>query len=144
MQLKIYLNKSLEENAGIYFDKAKKLKKKIEGAREALAESQKRKEKLLREKAEATTEAEVQVRKRERKWYEKFRWFYTSDGFLVIGGRDSTTNELAIKKHTDKNDMVFHTDMAGSPFFVIKSDNREILKGMEAWAADNKRISCKA
>ena len=26
-----------------------------------------------------------------------------------------------IKKHTDKDDLVFHTDMAGSPFFVIKN-----------------------
>ena len=40
---------------------------------------------------------------------------------MCIGGKDATSNELVIKKHTDKEDLVFHTDMAGSPFFVIKN-----------------------
>ncbi len=63
---------------------------------------------------------------RKKEWYEKFRWFTSSDGFLCIGGRDATTNEIIVKKHTDPNDLVLHTDMAGSPFFVIKSENKEI------------------
>ena len=41
-------------------------------------------------------------RKKSREWFEKFHWFYTSEGFLCIGGRDSTSNEIIIKKHTDK------------------------------------------
>jgi len=65
-------------------------------------------------------EAEKQKPKRKQEWYEKFRWFFSSEGFLVIGGRDATTNEIIIKKHTEKGDVVFHTDMAGSPFFVVK------------------------
>ncbi|MFT4311763.1 MAG: NFACT RNA binding domain-containing protein [Candidatus Woesearchaeota archaeon] len=65
-------------------------------------------------------------KKRKREWYEKFRWFYASNGMLVIGGRDATTNEIVIKKHTQTGDLVFHTDMAGSPFFVIKADSQQI------------------
>ena len=34
-RLTLYLDRSLEENAGAYYEKAKKLKKKIEGARKA-------------------------------------------------------------------------------------------------------------
>ena len=41
-----------------------------------------------------------------------------------------------IKKHTEKNDLVLHTDMAGSPFFVIKSDNKEIPMSTIKEAAD--------
>jgi len=41
-----------------------------------------------------------------------------------------------IKKHTEKNDLVLHTDMAGSPFFVIKSDNKKILESTIKEAAD--------
>ncbi|MEK6808318.1 MAG: NFACT RNA binding domain-containing protein, partial [Nanoarchaeota archaeon] len=48
------------------------------------------------------------------------------EGFLVIGGRDSTTNDILIKKFTEKNDLIFHTEMAGSPFFVVRSENKEI------------------
>jgi hypothetical protein len=40
---------------------------------------------------------------------------------LCIGGRDAGTNELVIKKYLEESDMVFHTDMAGSPFFVLKA-----------------------
>ncbi|MBW2992911.1 DUF814 domain-containing protein, partial [Candidatus Woesearchaeota archaeon] len=59
-----------------------------------------------------------------KEWYEKFRWFYSSEGFLCIGGRDATTNEIVVKKHTEPNDIIFHTEMAGSPFFIIKTKGK--------------------
>ena len=74
--------------------------------------------------------------RRKSRWFEKFRWFFTSEGFLVIGGRDATTNELVIKKHTEAGDIVLHTDMAGSPFFVIKSDGRAVGRQSIREAAD--------
>ena len=120
----LHLDKNVEKNASIYFDKAKKFKKKIEGAKEALESSKKKLEKLKKNKPEVK---EIVIKKKVKKeWYEKFRWFYTSEGLLVIGGRDATTNEIVIKKHTDKEDIVFHTDMAGSPFFVIKAEGKKI------------------
>ncbi len=119
-ELILDINKSVEENASIYYDRAKKVKKKIAGAKEALAKNllklkKAEKEQLKEEKIE--TKKIIRVKK---EWYEKFRWFITSTGFLVIGGRDATTNEIIIKKHTDSDDLVFHTDLAGSPFFVVK------------------------
>src|SRR3989338_10213256 len=127
MHLELDLTKSLEENAGHYFDLAKKAKKKLAGAQAAVAESKKKLEKLLKEEKQFWEEEEKrqqalrQKRERKREWYEKFHWFISSEGFLCIGGKDATSNELVIKKHTEKNDLVLHTDMAGSPFFVIKN-----------------------
>ncbi|MBD3312931.1 DUF814 domain-containing protein [Candidatus Woesearchaeota archaeon] len=131
MKISLDLNKSIEENASAYFEKAKKARKKIKGAEEAVGKLKKRLEKeqaKLEEKLRKQEEEENSAQKtRKLEWYEKFRWFISSEGFLVIGGRDSTTNEIIIKKHTDSNDIIFHTDMAGSPFFVIKNpDNKEI------------------
>lgn len=125
MQIEIDLNKSVEENAGTYFNLAKKAKKKLEGARDALAESQKMLEKLRREEDKFREEEEEKQQKKVRKqeWYEKFHWFVSSEGFLCIGGKDATSNEIVVKKHTDKEDIVFHTDMAGSPFFIVKNGN---------------------
>jgi predicted ribosome quality control (RQC) complex YloA/Tae2 family protein len=120
MRVSLDLNKSPEENASSYFDKAKRLKKKLEGASvilERMEKKRKREERIL--DAKPKQEAVVD---RKKEWYEKFRWFRTSEGFLVIGGRDATSNEIIIKKHTEKGDLVFHTDMAGSPFFVIKKE----------------------
>jgi len=124
MKVTLSLEKSIEENASVYFDKAKKAKKKTEGATEALERSRKKLAKIKKEEAKIVEE--VVIEKRKREWYEKFRWFVSSEGFLVIGGRDATTNEIVIKKHTEKEDIVFHTDMSGSPFFVIKSEGKEI------------------
>src|SRR3972149_4504991 len=64
---------------------------------------------------------------RKKNWYERYRWFYTSDGILAIGGRDSSSNTAIIRKHIEKNDKVFHADIHGSPFFILKNDKKEIL-----------------
>src|SRR3989338_700530 len=94
------INKSVEQNASLYYDKAKKIKKKIEGARKALADTQKKLEKIEKQKLkEEKSKEQVQLTEPSKKeWYEKFRWFISSEGFLVIGGRDATTNEIIVKK----------------------------------------------
>ena len=130
MRVELSLKKSLEENAGIFFDKAKKSKKRLKGAKEALERSFIRLEELKNQKLEVK---EKKV-KRKKEWYEKFRWFISSEGFLCIGGRDATTNEIVIKKHTDAQDLVMHTDMAGSPFFVIKDGQKAGLVTLEETA----------
>jgi len=125
MRIKLDVSKSLEKNAEVYFEKSKKAKKKLEGARGALAKSlgkleQIKKERQLEEEKLAKPKIE-----RKKEWYEKFRWFYSSEGFLCIGGRDATSNEIVIKKHAEKGDLVFHSEMAGSPFFVVKTENKK-------------------
>ena len=134
MRLSLDIRKTLEENAAFYFEKAKKEKKKIEGARKVVADYRKKLSILEEEPVEKKAVAKAQAKK---EWYEKFRWFISSDGFLVIGGRDSTTNELVIKKHTDSNDVVFHTDMAGSPFVVVK---KERVAGIAGDASNTETI----
>jgi predicted ribosome quality control (RQC) complex YloA/Tae2 family protein len=123
MDIEIDLTKSVDENAGNYFNLAKKAKKKLAGAKEAVEMSKKKLEKLQQEEDKFMERETKKLEKKERKkeWYEKFHWFISSEDFLCIGGKDATSNEIVIKKHTDKDDLVFHTDMAGSPFFVIKN-----------------------
>ncbi len=118
VRLTIDLKKSIEENAGDYFERAKKLKRKIEGAKKAVFDQKKKLEQLEKETPKEEVKEKVEARKKQ--WYEKFRWFISSEGFLCVGGRDATTNEIIIKKHAEKNDLIFHTDMAGSPFVVLK------------------------
>ncbi len=125
------LTKNTNQNAAAYFEKAKKAKKKLEGALDALARSRSRLA-GIRPVAPRPRPAE----KRKALWYEKFRWFFSSEGFLVIGGRDAATNEIVIKKHTEPKDIVFHTDMAGSPFFVVKSQGKKVGRSTLEEAAD--------
>lgn len=140
MTITIDINKSIEQNASIYYDKAKKIKKKIEGAEEALEITKKKLKKLEKEKAKADQEnikiETIEKIETKKEWFDKFRWFISSEGFLIVGGRDAATNEILVKKHTDKNDLIFHTDMIGSPFFVIKADNKTITPEAIKEAAD--------
>jgi len=123
MEVEISLNKSVDENAGKYFDQSKKAKKKLEGAKKALEDSRKKIAKLQKYEEKFLVEEEKKQAKKNRKkeWYEKFHWFFSSEDFLCIGGKDATSNEIVVKKHTDKEDLVLHTDMSGSPFFIIKN-----------------------
>lgn len=131
MKIVLDIRKSVEGNAAVCFEKAKKARRKLEGAKAALGRTQMKLQQLLSEKEESDKKSAAEAHGKKlaaaatqsREWYEKFRWFISSEGFLCIGGRDATTNEIIIKKHTDRDDLVFHTELAGSPFFVVKSDS---------------------
>lgn len=57
------------------------------------------------------------------KKYESFRWFFTSNNILVVGGKNDEQNELALDKFLKPEYYVLHTTAPGSPFCIIKSDN---------------------
>ncbi|MBI5072695.1 DUF814 domain-containing protein [Candidatus Woesearchaeota archaeon] len=134
MQISLNFTKSVPENAALYYEKAKKAKKKMEGAKKAIEISRQKlaAELLNQQKQQKETEKkqvereQLILRQSKKQWYEKFHWFFSSEGFLILGGRDAITNELIIKKHTDPKDIIFHTDLQGSPFFVVKSEGKEI------------------
>jgi len=120
------LTRSIQANAASYYERAKKAERKFDGAEKALRETKTKIQELqkgLREKTEKVIK-ETPLKRKKKEWYEKFRWFNSSDGFLVIGGRDATTNEIIIKKHTEPTDVVFHADIVGAPFVVIKAEGK--------------------
>ena len=134
MKITVKVTESVEKNAAVYYEKAKKAKAKIVGATEAVERAKKKIEQLRKQKK--VEKKEEVVEKGKPQWYHKFRWFISSQGFLCVGGRDATTNEIIIKKHADKDDIVFHTDMAGSPFFVIKTEGKKPGKATMQECAD--------
>jgi len=124
MQITLNLKQKLEQTANEYFERAKKSRKKAETAREIVIKFKKQLEDLEQKQILEEKKAEKK-RTAAKEWYEKFRWFLSSEGFLCIGGRDAGSNEVVIKKHTDKNDIVFHTEAPGSPFFIVKTENKK-------------------
>jgi len=110
--IKFNPRKTFNENIQDFYKKIKEMKKKIEGINAALS----RIEIKAKEKAEEKAKEE---------WYEKFRWFVSSDGFLVIGGKDAESNERIIRKHLKDGDIVFHADITGSPFVIVKNPEKK-------------------
>lgn len=119
MELKLHINKTCEQNAQEYFEHAKKFKKKIPGIKKTI-EMYKDKLEDAKERLDSQQRT-AREPKAKKEWFEKFRWFISSDGLLVIGGRDATTNDMIVKKHMEKDDLVFHTELPGSPFVIIKN-----------------------
>jgi predicted ribosome quality control (RQC) complex YloA/Tae2 family protein len=129
------LRKSLYDNAAEFYDRSKRSKTKMAGVSSALEDSRKKLadiEKRLNEaealKTAAPAEAleELESRRVESKeWFEKFRYFTSSEGFLVVAGKDVVSNEVLIKKYAETYDIVFHAEIVGSPFAVVKTEGKE-------------------
>ncbi len=66
------------------------------------------------------SESSIPIRENEP-WFDRFRWFNTSDGFLVIGGRNADQNEELVKKYLEPGDKVLHTQAHGGPVTVLKA-----------------------
>lgn len=125
-EVEIDFRKTAQRNAERYFQKAKKAKQKIEPAIKAKEKTITQIKKLEKEELLLEEKEEKLVKRRRGKWYEKFRWFFTTENFFVIAGRDATQNDIIFKKHLEKNDIVLHADITGAPLTIIKSDRKRI------------------
>jgi predicted ribosome quality control (RQC) complex YloA/Tae2 family protein len=123
MELELDAGMTVPQNAKAYYDQAKEMSRKAEGAKAALQAT----EQLKASKAEPKKTRSAQApRRRKPKWYERFRWFYSSDGFLAIGGRDADSNEEIYAKYLERRDLAFHTDAPGAPLTVIKTSGEPV------------------
>jgi len=120
------LKTSAQKNAAKYYEGAKKAERRAKGAEEALKQTQMKIEEAKRRRLEDTEQMpSLPPRMRRREWYEKFRWFRSSEGFLAIGGRDRTQNEILIKRHMEPKDLVFHAEIVGAPFVLLKTGGKQ-------------------
>lgn len=118
-KIQIRTDASIPAIASTLFDEAKRQMAAIDSIEKLREKNQKELAELKSESQEARESVSfTQLRK--RNWFERYRWFYTSDGLLAIGGRDSSSNSAIIRKHLEKNDKVFHAEIFGSPFFILK------------------------
>lgn len=122
-ELELNANLTVPQNAQRYYDRAKEQTKKREGAEKALEETIKI---IARRTAPEKVKTRKVFRRRKPRWYERFRWFESSDGFLVIGGRDASSNEEIYAKYLEKRDFALHTDAPGAPLTVIKTVGEEV------------------
>ena len=118
-KIKINTNSSLQSIASILFNEAKKQSRAINSILEIKNKTEQKLNKL-KNKTESEKNIVLVSEIRKKNWYERYRWFFTTDGFLTIGGRDAASNSAVVRKHLGKNDKIFHGDIFGSPFFILK------------------------
>ena len=108
-----------QDNAARAYDIAKKSEGKIKGAQIQIDRTKAKLEKL----EGSITEPEVKrvrIKIRSKRWYEKYRWFISSEGYLIIGGRDIKMNEEIAKRQMSANDIFLHATIHGAPYTIIK------------------------
>lgn len=133
-EMELDFRESVEENAENLYEDAKWAENKKEKAKEELKETREKKEeakekdkdKFIEESEERAKPEEGIDVKKEEGWFKDYRWFRTSEDFLVVLGKNAKQNEELIKKKTEENDIVLHPELPKSPFIVIKSDDKEI------------------
>jgi predicted ribosome quality control (RQC) complex YloA/Tae2 family protein len=129
------LRLSAFENASQLYERYKKLAEKAGGAKDAMERTRRKLEELL---TIGVPELEVPVlrKRRKPKWFERYRWFISSDGMLVIGGRDAKTNREVVEKHMEPGDRYLHADIVGAPHVVIKTAGKEASEATLKEAAE--------
>jgi len=127
-QVTVDANLEIPENAENYYNRGKKAKRKIKGVNIAIEKTKKDLENKRGKREIALRKIQVPQKRvrRELKWFEKLRWFLSSDGLLVISGRDAGTNELVVKRYLESHDLYLHSDIHGAPSVVIKKGEGDI------------------
>ena len=128
--------KSIEQNANLNYNLAKKVEGKYAGARNAISEINQELEKAKNNKIKSgsngingeemkmqdnwLSRASIPIKK-SKYWFDRFRWFRSSGGFLIISGRNADQNEELVKKYISKGDKIFHTQNPGAPITILKA-----------------------
>ncbi len=112
--------KNIDANASDIYQDSKEIGEKGKHAEEALNQSRAELAKLEKglEKQRIANAGKAQPTK--QFWFERFKWFFTSEGKLVIAGRDAHTNDGVVKKHLKEKDLYAHTDIHGAPSTILK------------------------
>ncbi|WFO76152.1 NFACT family protein [Desulfurococcaceae archaeon MEX13E-LK6-19] len=95
------------------------LKHKYKKALEVLEELEKKRREIEAERVARAKEARFLIKP--RMWYERYHWLITSEGYLVVAGRDASQNESLVRKYLEPNDIFLHADIHGAPATILKT-----------------------
>ena len=116
--------KGIDANASDIYQRGKEIGEKAKRAEEALEESRTeltRKQKGI-DRARALMAGKAQPTK--QFWFERYKWYISPQGKLVIAGKDAHTNDNVVKKHLKDGDLYAHADVHGAPSVVIKEGSK--------------------
>ena len=140
-KVKILLGESAYQNARIKYDHYRQLKEKAEKTQDAhkkaLQAAESTVQKQLMEVAKSNRgmnvgnlgmSASMPILERKPFWFEKFRWFITSDNYLVLAGRDAHQNETLVKRYLRPGDAYLHADVFGASSCILRAKRKRIIR----------------
>jgi predicted ribosome quality control (RQC) complex YloA/Tae2 family protein len=124
IDISLDIRMNAQDNASKAYDQAKKSRSKIKGAETQISKTREKLERLEASFVEPTAK-KTPIKYRKKRWYEKFRWFFSTEGFLVLGGRDAKSNERLAKRQMSANDVFLHASVHGAPYVIVKVPDEE-------------------
>jgi len=117
------VTKNVAQNANHQYETEKKIRDKISGAEEALQRTRQQ----LQEIGDLPPAPPPSEPRRPTRtfWFESYRWCLSSEGNLLVCGRDASSNEKVVKKHLEPGDRYVHADIHGAPSCVVKAGDAQ-------------------
>ncbi|KAI6193506.1 Nuclear export mediator factor NEMF [Aphelenchoides besseyi] len=125
MDIEVDLDLTADQNCRKYFSDRKaaasKQQKTLQASKVALKNAQKQ---TYNKVQQVRTNTSL-LRARKSMWFEKFYWCISTEGYLIIGGRDAQQNEMLVKRYLRPGDVYVHADLHGASSVVVRNNNRE-------------------
>ncbi|MEM2207893.1 MAG: ribosome rescue protein RqcH [Sulfolobales archaeon] len=121
--LEVLLYRDLSQQYAELKRKYEHLEEKVVKARETIGELKRKLEEVVERRRRLEL---LRVKPRRTAWFSRFLWVETSGGFLAVGGRDASQNELLVRKYLGPKDVFVHADIHGASVFVILAKGREV------------------
>ncbi|EPS35597.1 hypothetical protein H072_10966 [Dactylellina haptotyla CBS 200.50] len=110
-------------NARIYYEQKRSAAVKEERTLQSSAKALKSTEKKIQKDLKQAYKAEKMELRTFRRtgWWEKFYWFKSSEGYLVLGAKDPMQADMLYKKYFKRGDVWVHADVSGSCHVLVKN-----------------------
>ena len=111
-------------NARLYYDQRRTATVKQEKTAQASVKALKSTEQKVMADLKKGLKQEKDVLRPVRKqlWFEKFTYFVSSDGYLVLAGKDVQQTETLYRRYMKKGDAYVHADLPGAASVIIKNN----------------------
>ncbi|KAJ5605503.1 hypothetical protein N7510_008284 [Penicillium lagena] len=131
-------------NATQYYEQKKVASQKQQRTAQSSQKALKSHEKKVTTDLKRSLKQEKQVLRQARTpfWFEKFIFFISSEGYLILGfvylnilivtsanfyrGRDAMQSELLYRRYLNKGDIFVHADLAGATSMVVKNRSQNV------------------
>lgn len=114
--------KDVTLNAQALYDERREAQLKARRVEESIEATRRAMESTKAKAVKAATRTKVKGTK--AMWFDAYRWCFSSEGFLILGGRDARTNDQLVKKHLKEGDRYAHADLHGAPSVVVKEGSK--------------------
>ncbi|KAJ5591529.1 uncharacterized protein N7459_001898 [Penicillium hispanicum] len=123
LTIDIDLSLSPWSNATQYYEQKRHASEKQQKTVQSSTKALKSHEKKVTADLKKSLKQEKQVLRQARLpfWFEKFVFFISSEGYLVLGARDAMQGEMLYRRYLNKGDIFIHANLQGALPIVVKN-----------------------